>query len=369
MALSRPILRTVLCDILEIEYPIILAGMGGASGPELTAAVSNAGGLGVLGAAALGPDELSSWIARTRELTSKPFGVDTLLPSGVPTEGGVKAGRGELPREHFEFARQFKEKYKIPDPRPRERIRFSQDFFNKQIEVVLDERVPVYAAGLGNPSFMVKDAHARAIKVMGVAGNTKHVRRMREGGVDVIVAQGTDAGGHNSRIGTMALIPQAVDAARPVPLVAAGGIGDGRGMAAALALGACGVWCGSAFLATNEANIPNYQKEILINSGEDDTVVSRALSGKPLRHLKNRWTEEFDASGLQALPMPYQGMVSGPITTAAAENAMGEIYAGIAGQIVGMIKKIRPAAELIAEMVGQCHLILTSELQQRVSLG
>ncbi len=367
--MSRPILRTVLCDILEIEYPIILAGMGGASGPELAAAVSNAGGLGVLGAAALGPDELASWITRTRRLTSKPFGVDTLLPSGVPTEGAVSAGRNELPKEQFEFARQFRQKYKVPDARPRERMPFSQDFFKKQIEVILDMKAPVYASGLGNPSYLVKDAHARGMKVMGVAGNTKHVRRMREGGLDVIVAQGTDGGGHNSRIGTMALIPQAVDAAGPIPLVAAGGIGDGRGLAAALTLGACGIWCGSIFLGTKEANIPQYQKEVLVRSSEEDTVVSKALSGKPLRHIKNRWTEEFDASGLQALPMPYQGMVSGPIMAGATENNMAEIYAGIAGQIVGLIHEIRPAAEVVNQIVADCHRILTADLQRRVSLG
>jgi nitronate monooxygenase len=366
---NKPLLRTILCDILEIEYPIILAGMGNASGPELAAAVSNAGGLGVLGAAALDRDELASWIERTRRLTSKPFGVDTLLPSGVPTEGAVRASRADLPKEHFEFARNFKEKYKVPDPRPRKGITFSQDFFKNQIEVIMDLKVPVYASGLGNPSYLVKDAHARGMKVMGVAGNTKHVRRMREGGIDVIVAQGTDGGGHNSRIGTMALIPQSVDAAASTPLVAAGGIGDGRGLAAALALGACGIWCGSIFLGTKEANIPEYQKQVLVRSGEDDTIVSKALSGKPLRHIKNRWTEEFEASGLEALPMPFQGMVSGPITASASENSMVDVYNGIAGQIVGLITEIRPASEIVEKMVKQCVRILSTDLKERVSVG
>ncbi len=366
--MTRPVLKTLLCDILDIEYPIILAGMGEASGPELAAAVSNAGGLGVLGAALLAADDLAAAIEKIRKLTSKPFGVDTLLPSGVPSEGKVRSGRSEMPTKHFEFAKQFKERHHLPEPHHRW-PRLSQDFFTKQLEVIFDLRVPVYAAGLGNPAPFVKDAHAKGIKVMGVAGNTKHVRRMREGGLDIIVAQGTDAGGHNSRIGTMALIPQAVDAARPTPLVAAGGIGDGRGLAAALALGACGVWVGTAFLPTPESALPQYQKEALLRASEEDTIVSKALTGKPSRHLKNLWTEEFEASGLQALPMPYQGMISASIMLAAEENQRPDIYSGFSGQIVGMIKEIRPAAKVLEGMVSEAHEILAHELRQRVNLG
>jgi len=366
--MTRPVLRTVLCDILDIEYPIILAGMGEASGPELTAAVSNAGGLGVLGAALLGGDDLAAAIDKIRKLTSKPFGVDTLLPSSVPGEGEVRTKRSDLPTKHFEFAKQFKERHDLPEPHNRW-PRLSKDFFTKQLEVILDMRVPVYAAGLGNPAAFVKDAHARGMKVMAVAGNTKHVRRMREAGLDIIVAQGTDAGGHNSRIGTMALIPQAVDAAAPIPLVAAGGIADGRGLAAALALGACGVWVGTAFLATPESKIPQYQKEALLRASEEDTMVSRALTGKPSRSIKNLWSEEFEASGLQAMPMPFQGMISAPIMLAAEENQRADVFSGFAGQIVGMINEMRPAAKVLEEMVTQAHHILGEELRQRVELG
>ncbi len=366
--MTRPVLRTELCDLLDIEYPIILAGMGEASGPELAAAVSNAGGLGVLGAAMLGGDDLAAAIEKIRKLTSKPFGVDTLLPSSMPAEGEVRTKRADLPTKHFEFANQFKERHHLPEAHHRW-PRLSKDFFAKQLEVILDLRVPVYAAGLGNPAAFVKDAHARGMKVMAVGGNTKHVRRMRESGLDIIVAQGTDAGGHNSRIGTMALIPQAVDAARPTPLVAAGGIGDGRGLAAALALGACGVWVGTAFLATPESIIPQYQKEAILRASEEDTMVSRALTGKPSRHIKNLWSEEFEASGLQALPMPFQGMISAPIMLAAEENQRPDIYSGFAGQIVGMIKEMRPAGKVLEDMVTQAHQILTQELRSRVKLG
>lgn len=366
--MTRPVLRTVLCDILDIEYPIILAGMGEASGPELAAAVSNAGGLGVLGAALLGGDDLAAAIEKIRKLTSKPFGVDTLLPSGVPPEGEVRTKRADLPTKHFEFAKQFQERHHLPDPQHRW-PRLSQDFFKKQLEVIFDLRVPVYAAGLGNPASFVKAAHAQGMKIMAVGGNTKHVRRMREAGLDLIVAQGTDAGGHNSRIGTMALIPQAVDAAMPTPLVAAGGIADGRGLAAALALGACGVWVGTAFLATPESKIPQYQKEALLRASEEDTMVSRALTGKPSRSIKNLWSEEFEASGLQALPMPFQGMISASIMLSAEENQRADVYSGFAGQIVGMINEMRPAAKVVEAMVSQAHQILSQELRARVNLG
>jgi len=365
--MSRPVLRTELCHILDIEYPIILAGMGEASGPELVAAVSNAGGLGILGAALLGGDDLVAAIEKIRKLTSKPFGVDTLLPSSVPGEGEIRAKRGELPTKHFEFAREFKQRHDLPEPQHRW-PRLSKDFFTKQIEIILEMRVPVYAAGLGNPASMVDTAHAQGMKVMAVAGNTKHVRRMREAGLDIIVAQGTDAGGHNSRIGTMALIPQAVDAAMPTPLVAAGGIADGRGLAAALALGACGVWVGTAFLATPESKIPQYQKEALLRASEEDTMVSKALTGKPSRHIKNLWSQEFDASGLAPLPMPFQGMISASIMLAAEENQRADVYSGFAGQVAGMIDQIRPAAKVVEDMVGQAHQILSQELRHRVKL-
>jgi NAD(P)H-dependent flavin oxidoreductase YrpB (nitropropane dioxygenase family) len=371
MKMSEKIFHTPLCDILDIKYPILLAGMGGASTPELAAAVSNAGGLGILGAAALGPDELSEWIQRTRKLTSQPFGVDTLLPSTVPSGGTVKQFRAELPQSHIDFARGFKEKYQVPDPDPakarsRANISFSRDFFDQQIQVVLDEKVPVYVAGLGNPAFMVKEANARGMKVMAIAGAVKHALRFKEGGINIVVAQGTDGGGHNSRIGTMALVPQVVDAVSPIPVVAAGGIADGRGIVAALALGAVGVWCGTPFLATPEAGIDDFQKEAIIESSADDAIVSKSITGKPVRLLKNSWSEEFEASGLQPLPMPFQSLIAFPILEGARQAGMKEIYPGIAGQSVGLLKRIRPAREIVEEMVQQAVQILSQRFPQEV---
>lgn len=368
--MSSMTLHTPLCDIFGIKYPILLAGMGGASTPELAAAVSNAGGLGILGAAATGPDELSEWIKRTRKLTDKPFGVDTLLPSTVPSSGTSSQFRAELPQGHVDFAKSFKQRYQLPDPERRAArggMAFSRDFFMKQIEVVLDEKVPVYVSGLGDPGFMVKEAHARGMKVMAVAGAVKHALRFVDSGLDLIVAQGTDGGGHNSRIGTMALIPQVVDAVKPKPVVAAGGIADGRGIVAALALGAIGVWCGTPFLATPESGIDDYQKEALIRATADDAIVTRSVTGKPCRVLKSKWTEEFDASGLKALAMPHQGLISMPILEGGRAAKRADIYPGIAGQSVGMLHKIRPAREVLETMVAEAIEILSERLPSGVS--
>jgi len=372
--MNRLRLHTSLCDRLDIRYPILLAGMGRISCPALVAAVSNAGGLGILGGAPLRPDTLNEWIEETRRLTSAPFGVDTLLPARVPQSGDKTTLKKSIPEAYREFARQFRERHEIPEP-PRDDAstpalfelsrelswEWTHDFFKRQLEVIMDQRVPVYAAGLGDPSPFVQDFHARGIKVIGIAGNVKHVRRMREGGIDIVVAQGTEAGGHNGRIGTMALIPQAVDAAGDTPIVAAGGIADGRGLVAALALGAVGVWCGTVFCTTGEAALSGFLKQAMLESDEEGTVVSRAVTGKPMRQLKNKWVEEFEASGLRPLPMPFQLIYSSPVMSGAGLAKRKDICATAAGQVVGMLDRLKPAAEVVAEMITQAATILGEE--------
>jgi NAD(P)H-dependent flavin oxidoreductase YrpB (nitropropane dioxygenase family) len=351
-------LHTRICDLFGIEVPIVLAGMGGASTPALAAAVSNAGGLGILGAAACSPDDLRAWIRKTRALTDKPFGVDTLLPASVRRES-YKQASGPTPQERLPelqaFARDFMEKQGLEAPQPtsaqRRRAVFTQDFFAAQMEVVIEERVPVYASGLGDPGPWMERLRANGTKVMAVVGAVRHARKVAASGVDVIVAQGHDAGGHNSPIGTMALLPQVVDAIAPMPVLGAGGITDGRGVAAALMLGAEGAWVGSAFLATNEAGIFEFQKKAIVAATEESTVVSRALTGKPARMIRSKWTDALAASGLEPLPMPFQGAVSGPIQAAAFAAERGDIAPGFAGQGIGMITAIRPAADVLAELV------------------
>jgi NAD(P)H-dependent flavin oxidoreductase YrpB (nitropropane dioxygenase family) len=220
------------------------------------------------------------------------------------------------------------------------------------MEVVIEERVALYAAGLGNPAPWMDRLKANGTVVMSVVGATRHAVQVADSGVDIIVAQGHDGGGHNSPIGTMALIPQVVDAlGGRVPVVGAGGIGDGRGVAAALMLGAEGAWIGTAFLATTEAGISGPQKQALVEGRDEGTTVSRSVTGKPARMVKNRWAAAYAEAGLEPLPMPHQGLVSSPVTAAALAAGRADVWGGFAGQGLGMIHAVRPAAAVLADIV------------------
>lgn len=370
-------LNSRICDMLKIEYPIVLAGMGGASVPALAAAVSNAGGLGVLGAAACAPERLRAWIRQTRELTDKPFGVDTLLPASVrrgkpPQSGAAPIDPMALAAEYRQFAEDFmaRERLAKADGEAARRAiggrdaeggppLFSKEFFEAQMEVVIEEKVPVYAAGLGNPGPWMDRLHANGTIVMAVVGKVQHARQVVENGIDVIVAQGHDGGGHNSPIGTISLIPQVVDAVGDrVPVLGAGGISDGRGVAAAFMLGAEGAWVGTAFLATEEAGIEDFQKEAIVEGGDADTVVSRSITGKPARMIRNKWADAWVAAGKEPLPMPYQSMIADPIMAAGIEARRKDILPGFAGQGIGLIHAVRPAAAVMAELVADAESAL-----------
>lgn len=364
-------LHTRICEIFEIEVPIVLAGMGEASTPKLAAAVSNAGGLGVLGAAGCAPKRLRRWIGEVREMTDRPFGVDTLLPasvrSGAPKSTG--AARATHPKElvpkYRELAADFMEREGL------ERVRhagdpddvggpalFTKEFFDAQMEVVIEERVPVYAAGLGDPGPWLERLHANGTKVLSVVGAVRHAQKVRDSGVDVIVAQGHDGGGHNAAVGTLALIPQVKDAVGDLPVLGAGAVTDGRGIAAALMLGAEGAWVGTAFLATDEAGIPSYQKKALVEGIDQSTVVSRSITGKPARLLRTKWTDLWQEIDEEPLPMPYQTMVSGPLMVSAEAAERPDIYAGFCGQGLGLIHGVRSAGEVLRELVGDAEKTL-----------
>jgi NAD(P)H-dependent flavin oxidoreductase YrpB (nitropropane dioxygenase family) len=371
-------LHSRICEILNIRYPIVLAGMGGASVPRLAAAVSNAGGLGVLGAAACPPEQLRAWIREVRALTDKPFGVDTLLPASVRRSGGSASGEtsaASSPADRLEEARAFavdfmhREGLEHSSRAPRAAdeggvieglAMFSKDFFEAQMEVVVEEKVPVYAAGLGNPGPWMERFRENGTKVMAVIGSVKHALQVASSGIDVVVAQGHDGGGHNSPIGTMALIPQVVDAVGGrLPVLGAGGITDGRGVAAALMLGAEGAWVGTAFLATEEAGLLPFQKEALVEGGDGDTMVSKSVTGKPARVIRNKWAQAWVDAGKDPLPMPYQSMVAGPVMSAASRAERKDIVPGFAGQGMGLIKAIRPARDVLDDLVTGAEAALT----------
>ena len=244
-------LRTRLCDRLGIEYPILSAGMGptlmgettGAP-VELVVAVSEAGGLGVLGGSGFTVDELRDAIREIKAQTDKPFGVDLLLPKNIDIGGALgQNGPDEvplsqilelIPEPHKEWVQKIRKDMGLPEVEIMMRTNTTTMRPKESVQVCIEEKVPLFCAGLGNPGFMVKEAHACGMKVLGITGNAKNAKRMADSGIDLLVAQGHEGGGHTGRIGTMVLLPAAIDAASPVPVLAAGGIGDGRGLAAAL---------------------------------------------------------------------------------------------------------------------------------------
>jgi nitronate monooxygenase len=377
--MAKPTLRTKLCDILSIEYPVVLAGMGSVAGHKLVAAVSEAGGLGVIGAAIMRPDELREEIRKVRELTDRPFGVDILLPTmgSIPQPGGGTGGglgegeippnwRDMLPAPQREFAASLRRRFELSDVEPefptptgrREGAVFGPGFTRSQIDTILEEKVPVFASGLGNPAPFVKEFHAAGVKVIALVGNVKNALRVAEGGTDVVVAQGAEAGGHTGRVGTMALVPQVVDAVAPKPVLAAGGIGDGRGLAAALCLGAVGVWVGTAFLVSREAAWDDALKRRVLDASEEDTRVTRIYSGKPMRNIKNPLIEAWEEAGVPTLPFPFQAAVIRDVTFAAEKAGRKELGMNPAGQVSGMFHEQRPAGEILRQMVEQAAEIV-----------
>ncbi len=349
-----------------IEYPIFSAGMGGVvspAGPELAAAVSKAGGLGVIGGAFVAPDELRKQILQVREETDKPFGVDTLIPFSVTRgnlENPIKLD-SSLPEQHEAFLTAFAAKYGLGELPKAEIPIFDPAFIREQLEVVLEMNVPVYVAGIGDPGFLIQRSAELGIdiKIGVVVGAVRHAQKSLESGVDFIVAQGNDGGGHNSVVGTMALIPQVVDAvAGRIPVLGAGSIMDGRQVVAALALGAQGVWCGSAFLATPEARITAGQKQKLIEANETGTTLTASYTGKRARVLQGPYLEAFDQSGLTVLPMHQQLAMTDRIFQSADRQDRTDVNPGAAGQGVGMIKQIRPAAEVLRTMASEAEAIL-----------
>jgi nitronate monooxygenase len=356
--MSRPILRTRLCDLLGIEYPVVLAGMGGrglATPPRLVAAVSNAGGLGVMGGSGLDPEEIRRRIREIRALTDRPFGVDLLLPASLAeAETTRSALRARLAREHpkhVAFVRELHERFELPPVAVADEPVMSPAFIRAQVQVALDERVPVFAAGLGDPSWVVPLALKQGMKTIGLAGAVRNAARHARVGVDIIVAQGYEAGGHTGKIANFPLIPQVVDAVRPRPVLAAGGIADGRGVAAALALGAVGVWVGTAFLVADECDIPDKNKERILLAPSEDFVISRSFTGKTARGCRNRVVQAWEESGLTPLPMPLQGVLMGDFVDAAIRAGRDDLLHNPSGQIGGMLTERKPAARIMADLI------------------
>jgi NAD(P)H-dependent flavin oxidoreductase YrpB (nitropropane dioxygenase family) len=384
--MSRPTLRTELCDRIGIEYPLVLAGMGPVAGggepvatAELAAAVSNAGGLGVIGGVAFPPDALRAEIRKVRSLTDRPFGVDLLLapnflvPRGAGSGGPISRSAVRLPPEHGKAVREIADELGVPwreapdtEPDPAAWVPEGKSWAGSQMEVVLEEGVPVFASGLGSPAPFAEALTANGTTVLALVGNVRAARQVAAGGADFVVAQGTEAGGHTGRIGTLALLPQVMDAVAPTPVIAAGGVASGRALAGVLAMGAVGGWCGTAFLVAEEANQPDLQQQRILDAAAEDTIVTRLYSGKTMRNIRNPLIEAWEARGLQALPMGLQAFLIRDLLHSVRGAGRHDLLMNAAGQTAGMLTRKRPAAEILEEMVGEAAEILAFGLGERV---
>jgi nitronate monooxygenase len=373
--MAKPVLRTKLCDALGIEYPIVLAGMGdpfqdsAISTGKLAGAVSNAGGLGMIGGGWLSTQQLRKEIADARSVTTKPFGVDLIFPATAGFKPGTMAEvKAQLPKEQVDFVEGLWNRFGVKRVKAPEIKMFDEENARNQWKVVLDSNLPCIALGLGTPDWLVREAHDHGMKVISLIGNVKQARRIAEMGVDFIVAQGTEAGGHTGRIGLLTLLPQVVEAISPIPVLAAGGITVGSQLAAVLTLGAVGVWAGTAFQATLEGSHSESIREYFINATDDSTVVTKTLTGKTARTIRSAFTEIWEKEGPPALPMPYQAYLMRDFLYAVIQQGKGDIIKVVAGQGVGLIKEIRSVHQVVDELVQGAIEALKKRLPHDVTM-
>lgn len=384
-------LNTSLCKSLNLRYPIIQAGMSGFTTPELVAAVSNSGGLGILGATRMTPEQLGDAIRQVTKLTNNSFGVNLLL---APPEKGGNQNIGEVQRF---FDNKFREELKIPLKNANQDISLPPSRLSEQIQIILEEKVPVISFAMGNPpAKLVQQIHSSSdtnAKVMSMITTVEEAVNVVRNGVDIVVAQGAEAGGHRSTfnivvddlsneelpvIGTMTLVPQVVDALKKMeekeerkqedkidnkkntPVIAAGGISDGRGLVAALALGADGIMIGTRFLVARESGAFQAYQDRLLAAKESDTVITRAFTGRPARGLRNRFIEEYNKSGPQPLAWPLQALAADDIYATAQKQNNADYFPLLAGQGVGLLKgKKQSAEEIIQELVLEANKTLS----------
>ena len=366
-------MRTRVTEMLGIDFPIFAF----THCRDVVAAVSGAGGLGVLGAVAHTPEQLDVDLAWIRErVGDRPFGVDLLIPRKYAgsAEGGLDAGglRSLVPDEHRQWIDELLERYGVPalpgsgsapagevGEESGRVLAIDPKSMAPLIDVSFEHGIGLLASALGSPpEWLVERARKEGVPVAALAGRVDHAIAHRDAGVDIVIAQGTEGGGHTGEIATMVLIPQVVDAVAPIPVLAAGGIASGRQVAAALALGAEGVWCGSVWLTTHEAETAPAVKEKFLAATSSDTRRSRSLTGKPARMLRSAWTDAWEEPGAPApLPMPLQSMLISEsqrrIHRLAHQAGTGaqQLVTYFVGQVVGQMNVVKPTRAVVAEMV------------------
>jgi NAD(P)H-dependent flavin oxidoreductase YrpB (nitropropane dioxygenase family) len=358
-------MRNDVCERFGIDFPLFAFSHC----RDVVAAVTNAGGFGVLGAVAYSPEALDvelGWI--DGQVGGRPYGVDVLVPGKIDASARDRDANlfDFVPQTHRDFVAHLFAKYGLAAPVETDGaagdfgFRVTPEGATGLIDVALKHPIRLIASALGPPPpLMVERARAAGVPVAALVGTVEHARRQVAAGVDLIVAQGTEAGGHTGEVSTMVLVPEVVDAVAPVPVLAAGGIATGRQMAAALALGASGVWCGSVWLTTEEAETSPVVKRKMLAATSLDTVRSRSRTGKPARQLRSAWTSEWDEAPESPgpLPMPLQMLLAeaalGRVGQAAEAGNPGaqDLANYFVGQVVGQMNQIKPARQVVYEMI------------------
>ncbi len=363
-------LHSSLCDLLNIKYPIIQAGMSGFTTPALVAEVSNAGGLGILGAARLSPSKLKESILEIRKKTDHPFGVNLLL---APPEYDQS---NDIPKVQRHLNK-FRQRMNIPIPSALsiDEIKIPSNNIQEKLDIIYEENISLLSIGMGNSAKIVKQAHDSGTKVMAMVTTVNEALTVAEADVDIVVVQGSEAGGHRSTfemdpkseiplVGTMALVPQVVDAlslntSKNIPIIASGGITDGRGLIAAFSLGAAGILIGTRFLMAEESNVFPGFKERIISSDATDTIVTKVFSGRYARCIKNEFVNEYTLSGQNPLSWPFQALAADDIYNTAQLQNEPDFFPLTAGQSIGGInERQQKASEIVKEIILQANEVL-----------
>jgi NAD(P)H-dependent flavin oxidoreductase YrpB (nitropropane dioxygenase family) len=352
-------MRTAATELLGLDLPIFAFSHC----RDVVAAASRAGGVGVLGAAWMPPEELEAslkWI--DEHVDGRPYGIDLVFPGTVATLDGEREPARILPAGHRAFVDRLLDDAGVPRLPADESTRYAREWAQKMVmtpadserslEIALRHPVKLVVGALGvPPKHVVEEVHARGLVVGALVGAVKHALRQRDAGVDLIIAQGSEAGGHVGGVSSMVLWPQVVDAVAPLPVLAAGGIVRGRQFAAAMALGAAGIWCGSVWLGTRESELTPEMKARLFAARTEDAIVSRALSGKPCRLLRTRYTDAWEGGGAPApLAFPLQSILNGEPMRRAERARNFDYWTYAVGQVVGDMRQETTVRQVFADL-------------------
>ena len=356
-------LETQFTRDFGLEYPIVSFGHC----RDVIIEIVNAGGFGVYGVAGFSPEEIDRELTYIEEkVGGRPFGVDVIVSGSMPATGTLEDFEAQIPETHWAWIRKLREEFSVPEDRipdgsivngrlREQRVR-TQESARAQLDVLLEHRVPLFACAQGNPAFILPEMHSKGVKVLGLIGLVRQARREHEAGIDYIVAHGQDGGGHCGPIGTFSLVPQVVRAVAPTPVLAAGGVGCGRQLAASLMLGATAVWTGTAWLTAKEHDIEPLAQDRILASRAEDTVRTNWGDGAYRRHVVGKMDQRWlDPDAPPILPRPMQGILTRELLLSIQDHKIEEVYYGTGtGQGAGLLDEVKPARQIMEEWVNEC---------------